>query len=128
MTRAATGWLGVAWLAFAVLPWYALPGDGWLDVGWIRGYPDAGSAPALLQGLRHGRPWLLPVALPLLLPFLAWRRPREDPRVATLLVLAGAGGLAWIALQGLAASEWGPSCSAWHASCSSATVSQHAAS
>ena len=102
MTRAATGWLGLAWLAFAVLPWYALPGDGWVDLGWLRRFPDAATAPALVQGLLHGRPWLLPAALPLLLPFLAWRRPKEDPRVATLLVAAGAGGFAWTALQGLA--------------------------
>ena len=55
MTRAATGWLGLAWLAFAILPWYALPGDGWLDPGWLRRYPDAATAPALVQGLLHGR-------------------------------------------------------------------------
>ena len=28
MTRAATGWLGLAWLAFALLPWYVLPATG----------------------------------------------------------------------------------------------------
>ena len=85
MTRATAGWLGLAWLAFAVLPWYVLPGDGWLDLALARGaIPDAATAPALLQGLLHGRPWLLPAALPLLLPFLAWRRPKEDPRVATV--------------------------------------------
>ncbi|HEY7139358.1 MAG TPA: iron ABC transporter permease [Methylomirabilota bacterium] len=112
MTRAATGWLGLAWLALAVLPWYALPGDGWLDPGWLRRYPDAATAPALLQGMLYGRPWLLPGALPLLLPLLAWRRPREDPRVGTALVMAGAGGLAWTALQGLAIDHRGWS-AAW---------------
>ena len=50
MTRAAAGWLGVAWLAFAVLPWYVLPGDGWLDPRWLGRYPDAATAPGLLQG------------------------------------------------------------------------------
>ena len=60
----------------------------------------------------HGRAWLLPAALPLLLPFLVWRRPKEDPRVATVLVLAGAGGLAWTALQGLAIGHRGWS-AAW---------------
>lgn len=112
MTRAATGWLGLAWLAFALLPWYGLPGEGWLDPGWLRRYPDDATAPALLQGIRHGRPWLLLSALPLLLPFLAWRRPREDPRAATVLVAAGAGGLAWVALQGLAIGHRGWS-AAW---------------
>jgi iron(III) transport system permease protein len=115
MTRAATGWLGLAWLAFAVLPWYALPGDGWLDPGWLRRYPDAATAPAWLQGLRYGRYWLLPAAIPLLLPLLAWRRPKEDPRVATVLVTAGAVGVAWTALQGLAVGHRGWS-AAWLAS------------
>jgi iron(III) transport system permease protein len=112
MTRAATGWLGLAWLAFAVLPWYALPGEGWLDPGWLRQYPDAATAPALLQGLFHGRPWLLPLAIPLLLPLLAWGRPREDPRVGTLLVLGGGGAFVWAALQGLAIGHRGWS-AAW---------------
>jgi iron(III) transport system permease protein len=102
MSCAATGWLGLAWLAFAILPWYALPGDGWLAPDWIRRYPDPATASALLQGIVHGRFWLLPPALPLLLPLLAWRRPREDPRVATMLLLAGTGGLVWTAMQGLA--------------------------
>jgi iron(III) transport system permease protein len=100
MTRAARGWLGLAWLAFAVLPWYALPGEGWLDPGWLRRYPDPATASALLQAILHGRFWLLPPALPLALPLLTWRRPKEDPRVATTLLLAGAGGLGWVALQG----------------------------
>ena len=112
MTRAAKGWLGLAWLAFAVLPWYALPGDGWLDPGWLRRYPDAATAPGLLQGLVYGRPWLLPTAIPLLLSFLAWRCRREDPRVATLLALGGGGGLAWTAIQGLAIGHRGWS-AAW---------------
>src|SRR5262249_17402586 len=112
MTRAARGWLGLAWLAFAVLPWYALPGDGWLDPGWLRRYPDAATAPALLQSLMHGRLWLLPPALALFLPLLAWRRPREDPRVATTLLLAGTGGLAWTAVQALAIDHRGWS-AAW---------------
>jgi len=102
MTHAATGWLGLAWLAFAVLPWYALPGECWLDSGWLRRYPDAATASALLQGILHSRLWLLPPALPLILPIFAWRRPKEDPWVATALLLTGTGGLAWTALQGLA--------------------------
>src|SRR5262249_20193996 len=101
MSRAAKGWLGLAWLAFAVLPWYALPGEGWLDPRWLLRYPDAATASALLQGLLHGRLWLLPPALPLLLPLRAWRPPTEDPRVGTALILAGAGSLAWTIIQGL---------------------------
>jgi iron(III) transport system permease protein len=101
MTRAARWWLGLGWLGFAVLPWYGLPGGLW-GLGWWRGYPGPDSAPALLQGLAHGRPWLLPLALPLALPLLAWRRPREDPRVGGILLAGGALGLAWMGAQGLA--------------------------
>src|SRR5262245_941221 len=112
MTRAARGWLGLAWLAFAVLPWYAIPGGGWLDPAWIRRYPDATTASALVQGLFHGRPWLLPAALPLLLPLFGWRRAHDDPRTATTLILAGVSGLAWTALQGFAIDHRGWS-AAW---------------
>jgi iron(III) transport system permease protein len=112
VTRAAAGWLGLGWLAFAVLPWYALPGDGWPDPAWLGRYPDAATAPALWQALRHGRIWLLPPALALLAPLLILRLPRESPRVSATLVAAGAGGLAWIALQGWAIGHRGWS-AAW---------------
>ncbi|HEV8676577.1 MAG TPA: iron ABC transporter permease [Methylomirabilota bacterium] len=85
MTRTAAGWLALGWLGFAALPWYGLP-----------------SGPALWEALAHGRPWLLPIALPLALPLVVWRRPREDPRVASALVAAGALGLGWVAAQGFA--------------------------
>jgi iron(III) transport system permease protein len=94
---------GLAGLAgFCLLPWYALDG-GLLSLGWLRGYPgDPAAAPALLQGLRHGRGWLLPLAVPLLLPLAVARRPRADPVRGRVLLAAGAGGLAWMALQGFA--------------------------
>jgi iron(III) transport system permease protein len=85
MTRGAAGWLAVAWLGFAALPWYGLP-----------------SAPALWEALGHGRLWLLPMALPLVFPLLVWRRSREDPQVAAVLVAAGTLGLGWVAAQGVA--------------------------
>ncbi len=100
MSRGAAAWLAVGWIAFALLPWYALPGDGWLDPAWLGRYPDAATAPALWQGLVHGRGWLLPPALALLAPLLVLRRPRGDPRVAATLVAAGAAGLAWTGTQG----------------------------
>jgi iron(III) transport system permease protein len=93
MSRAAAWWVVLGWLGFAVLPWY---GSG-------RGGPgDPTMTSGLWQGLAHGRLWLLPLAVPLALPLLAWRRSREDPRAATLLLAAGALGLAWMAAQGLA--------------------------
>jgi iron(III) transport system permease protein len=102
MTAAAAWWVALGWIGFAVLPWYGLPRGGVTDLAWLRAYPDPSTAPALLQGLFHGRPWLLPLALPLAFPLLAWRRPREDPRVASVLLTAGAVGLAWMTAQGFA--------------------------
>jgi iron(III) transport system permease protein len=112
MTPGAAGWLAVGWAAFLLLPWYVLPGEGWLGAAWLRRYPDAATAPALLQGLVHGRPWLLPAAIPLVLPLFHRRRPRSDPRVGTALLAAGLGGLAWTALQGFAIGHRGWS-AAW---------------
>ncbi len=93
MSRAAAWWVVLGWLGFAVLPWY---GAG-------RGAPgDPTMAPGLWQGVAHGRLWLLPLALPLVLLLSAWRRPREDPRAGTILLAAGALGLGWMAAQGFA--------------------------
>ena len=55
-------WLAVGWVGFALLPWYGLD-DGilvpdWLIDGWAW---DDYYAPALFQGLWHGKPWLLPL-------------------------------------------------------------------
>jgi iron(III) transport system permease protein len=107
VTHAARGWLAVAWVAFLLLPWYALPGEGWLSPGWLGRYPDATTAPAVLQGLLHGRPWLLPAAVPLLVPLLRWRRAPRAGGSGTGILLAGAGGLAWTALQGFAIAHRG---------------------
>jgi iron(III) transport system permease protein len=73
-----------------------------MDPGWLRQYPDTATAPALLQGLRYGRPWLLPAVLPLCLPFLAGRGPTGTRRRSGLLAAVGGLGLLWIAIQGAA--------------------------
>ena len=88
--RRRAGWASPGW------PSPSCPGTP--PRRWLAG-PRAGSA---LPGCRHGarsptgappRPaWLLPAAVPLLLPLLAWRRPKEDPRVATLLWRRGRAG------------------------------------
>jgi iron(III) transport system permease protein len=95
--------LAVGWVAFALLPWYGVDegifGLGWLTDGWAW---DDLSAPGLFQGLWHGKPWLLPCALFLALPFLALRRGAAGPTAADILLLAGIGGLAWWLAQGFA--------------------------
>ena len=72
-------WLAVGWAGLLVLPWYGL---------------DSGVSP---QALFAGRPWLLPLALPLLLAIWA-SFGRTRPRV---LIAAGAAGLIWLVVEGL---------------------------
>jgi iron(III) transport system permease protein len=93
MTRTAVGWLALGWLGFAVLPWYGLERGG---------LGDLGTGAGLWLALAGGRPWLLPLVVPLALAWLARRWPRGDPRVADVLLAAGALGLGWMAAQGLA--------------------------
>lgn len=102
MTKAARWWLVLGWVGFALLPWYGLEGGGLFALDWLAGYPDGATAPALLQALLYGRWWLLPLALPLALPLLVLGAPREDPRVARGLVIAGLLGLGWLVLEGFA--------------------------
>jgi iron(III) transport system permease protein len=96
-------------LGLVLLPWYVLPGGGVADPGWLRQYPDAVTASALVQGLRHGRWWLLPpfLALGLCLPLLARGWPADDQRRAGLLVAAGGLGFLWITLQAAAIGHQG---------------------
>lgn len=105
-------WLAVGWIGFALLPWYGLD-DGILDPAWLSdgwGW-DAASAPALFQGLWHGKPWLLPLALFLALPVLALRLGETGRATSTVLLVAGVGGLAWWLGQGFAIGlrgiQWG---------------------
>lgn len=87
-------------VAFTLLPWYGLE-DGFFSSEWIFYYPlDADGAPAPWQILLHGKVWLLPHLLPLLLPLLVLRRRRTDPRFSKVLIFAGVLGLGYGALQG----------------------------
>src|SRR5476649_2322311 len=88
-------WLALGWAGFLLLPWYAID-DGFFALSWMSAYPDAATAPGLVQAIAFGRPWLLPLLLPLVLASAAaGKRP-------TLLVAAGALGIALTALEGFA--------------------------
>ncbi len=63
--KAIAFWLAVGAAGFLALPWYALQ-DSIISTGWIRSYAAKDNAPALLQGLRHGRVWLLAIGAILL--------------------------------------------------------------
>jgi iron(III) transport system permease protein len=101
MNRLVALWLGVGAVGAVLLPWYGIDGGFW-RFRWLADYPDQATAPALLQVLAHGRIWLLPPILGLLAALPAIRRPKSDSGTARLLILAGAGGVAWIVLQGFA--------------------------
>src|SRR3989441_751997 len=101
MDRAVFGWAAAGGIAYALLPWYAIE-DGIFGFGWLSGYPtDRAGAPALVQALLHGRLTLLPVVVFLLAP-LAVRGVRGAGDRPALLLTVGAGGTAWIAVQGFA--------------------------
>jgi iron(III) transport system permease protein len=98
--RAIAAWLAVGALGALALPWYALQGSAF-SPGWIASYASRENAGALLQALQHGRPWLWPVPLLLLLAGTALLA-RDRRRRARILIGAGAAGFAWTLAQGFA--------------------------
>jgi iron(III) transport system permease protein len=101
LDRNVTIWLLIGLAAFVAVPWYGLE-RGYLDPRWItRGWPIAGpGASGLFASLE--KPWLLPHLVFLLLPLATWGREKSDPLFARLLLVAGAGGMCWLLLQGFA--------------------------
>ncbi|ESX83879.1 iron ABC transporter permease [Mesorhizobium sp. LSHC412B00] len=89
-----------AWASFVLLPWYKVEG-GFLSFDWLAQPADA--TPAIMLAL-GGRPWLLPIILPLLLA--SWLVARNNPKS---LAVAGAAGLLWLAIEGFSIihSGWG---------------------
>ncbi|MER9004678.1 MULTISPECIES: iron ABC transporter permease [unclassified Mesorhizobium] len=89
-----------AWASFVLLPWYKVEG-GFLSFDWLAQPTDA--TPAIILAL-GGRPWLLPLVLPLLLA--SWLVARNKPKS---LAIAGAAGLLWLAIEGFSIihSGWG---------------------
>src|SRR6266851_7499421 len=94
MRRVVGPWLAIAWLGFAVLPWNAISGGGFLSFQWLAQYPVAvASAPALLQLLWHGRLWFLPLFVLLLVALALLRAPKDaEARGRRALPVAEVGG------------------------------------
>lgn len=91
--------LGLA--AFVLLPWYRIE-DGFFGFDWLPGFlDDPANGPAVLQLSLHGRWWLAIAALPMILCGCARLLP-VGPARGRLLVWAGALGVVFLALQGLA--------------------------
>ncbi|PSC03634.1 iron ABC transporter permease [Alsobacter soli] len=87
----------VAWIAYAILPWY------WLDLSGsahpLAGYPVGPGGSALALGVTGRAWWLLPLLVPLAIATAGWRS--ADPqRRNGLLVLGGALGLLATLKQG----------------------------
>ncbi|MDQ4134579.1 MAG: ABC transporter permease subunit, partial [Pseudomonadota bacterium] len=95
LPRATLAWIALGWISFAVLPWYLADGTATRPFAWL---VDPGRS-GLAWGLT-GAPWLLPLALPLLLAGLPVLRRASLAEAGRWLVAAGGLGLAWIALQG----------------------------
>ncbi|MBL8697316.1 MAG: iron ABC transporter permease [Alphaproteobacteria bacterium] len=93
-------WLAVGWLGFVLVPWYGLE-DGITRTP-LRFYLGDEAGPGLIQAALHGRWWLWPLLLALAAPVVALFRHRDDRYAAWILIVAGAGGLAWLFAQGFA--------------------------
>lgn len=101
MTRTVAWCLGLGWLGFAILPWYAVEAGFW-GFGWVLSWLDGSTAPAIVQSFAYGRWWLLPIALGLSLPLALFGWGREEAGVPRFLVAVGAAGLAYMLFQGFA--------------------------
>jgi len=80
-------WLGISWVGFLILPWYAAY-DGFWSFIWVTdGYPTFDEySPGILQITMHQRWWLWPVALALLVPLSILNFPRSDSRYSLTLL------------------------------------------
>ena len=101
LRRALILWLVVGAVGFLAVPWYALQ-DSILGVAWLKDFAGKDNAPAIVQALRHGRVWLLPIGLVLaagwlLLPAGLARRTRANG-----LIAVGAVGFVYLFAQGFA--------------------------
>jgi len=94
-------WVAVGAVGFVLLPWYSLEAS-LFSIGWLRALGDKANAPALLQGILHGRTWLLPSgALLVLAAVTLLMRNNRGWRANALLSIGGAGFL-YTLLQGFA--------------------------
>jgi iron(III) transport system permease protein len=97
LPRATLAWIAAGFVAHAMLPWY-IEGAPAGALSWLPVDPSG-------SGLAHGlssAPWLLPLALPLLLTLWPIFKARSFDEAGPWLVAAGAIGLAYLALQGFA--------------------------
>ncbi len=94
-------WIAIGWIGFFILPWYGVE-DGFFSFLWLfDGYPfDADYAPAAILILQAEKLWLAPMLLFLACPLLILKSHKNDLWYSRLLILSGAGGLAYLTAQG----------------------------
>ena len=91
----------VGLIAMIALPWYRIEG-GFYSFQWLASFPnDPAGAPAVLEIAEFGRAWLAVAAL-LLVAAGASRFVGDARRRGMVLSAAGAAGVLFLALQGLA--------------------------
>jgi iron(III) transport system permease protein len=95
LPRATLAWIAAAFVAYAVLPWY-IEGASRGALSWL---PVDPSGSGLAYAVSSA-PWLLPLALPLLLALWPIFKARSFDDAAPWLVAAGAIGLGYLTLQG----------------------------
>ncbi|MCR9134448.1 MAG: iron ABC transporter permease [Alphaproteobacteria bacterium] len=91
----------VGWAGFCIVPWYGIE-DGFFSFAWLfEGFPfDGDVAPGLFLVLQGEKLWLAPIIPFLAGPLLAVGKKRDDQAYATILILCGALGFAWLIAQG----------------------------
>ena len=105
MKRSAAFWLATGWVGFAILPWYLEGGSFFF---WMTSrYPLGDQGTGVALGLFGDRWWLLPIGPPLLLAVVPLRLAPDDPRIPSLLITAGLGGLILLFGQGFAITHIG---------------------
>jgi iron(III) transport system permease protein len=88
--------LVAAAIGLVLLPWYAMDSGFW-SFGWLGAYPDAATAPAILQASIFGCTWLWPAFIGLLLPLPALLGHKSG---GYFVAAGGAFGLGYMFLQG----------------------------
>jgi iron(III) transport system permease protein len=99
--RLAFGWLALGTVGFIAAPWYALQ-DTVLGAGWLRDYLSRDNAPAIVQAIRHGRAWLLPLGALLAAAFVTVAPQWQRATRANAMIAIGALGFVYLLAQGFA--------------------------
>ncbi|QIG49690.1 iron ABC transporter permease [Nordella sp. HKS 07] len=88
-----------AWFGLVALPWYGVAHGFW-SFSWLADPIDPANGSGLVQALLHGRFWLWPLPLLLIVALIETLR-RDGPRAGVITWLGGLG-LGYLLLQGLA--------------------------